>query len=152
MSAYESSSESGVAPAPVRAVFAPPAVDASGVEGLWVLDVFVAGRRAGRGRIEFGRRGTVRGAANPFIVAIRGFLVGECAMSHLTRTGDRSYEVRFVDVAPDSCGEYTTLSECAFELDAARERFAGTFRVRTFDANWTELEVVEGTHTGELTS
>ena len=81
MSTYASSSETGAVDAPGRAASARPAADASGVEGLWALDVFVAGRRAGRGRIEFGRRGTLRGAANPFLVAIRGFLVGQCAMS-----------------------------------------------------------------------
>jgi hypothetical protein len=150
MSTYPSSSGSGPDAAMVRAMLAPPAAATPEVEGLWALTVFVAGRRAGRGRIEFGRGGTVRGAVNPFLVAIRGFLVGHCTTSSVARTGDLSYEVRFVDEAPDSCGAYMTVTECAFELDATRGRFAGSFRVRTYDAHWTELEVVEGSHTGEL--
>lgn len=151
MVGYASTSSSdGAEAAAARAALA-PAVAAAGLEGLWVLEVYVGGRPAGRGRIEFGPAGTMRGIANPFLVALRGFLVGNCAMASLVRTEGRSYEYRFVDLAPDTCGEWTTVTECRFELDETGERFTGEFVARTFDATWNEVEATHGTHVGNLT-
>ena len=151
MVGYATTSSSGSAGAAIHAAIAPSLVSPKlGLEGLWVLEVALNGKRIGRGRIELGPRGTKRGVGNPFLTSLRGFLVGNSAMATLVRAEGRSFEYRFVDVSPGDVGDWTVVTECRLELSESRDTFEGTFTLRTFDHNWVEVEVLEGTHRGEL--